>query len=200
MRPLGLLLCVALGADSEPLVDATARVPGLAVDLRYATSDNFLGRKVYPDSARCLLRASAADRLAGAAAALRRQGFALKVYDCYRSLSVQWEMWKVFPKPGYVADPRTGSNHNRGAAVDLTLVRLDGGPVEMPTPFDTFSAAAHHAFDGGTRASRQHREALCAAMEDAGFKKNPMEWWHYDLAQAASYPVLDEPFADAGRP
>ena len=97
-------------------------------------------------------------------------------------------------------DPRTGSNHNRGAAVDLTLAKADGGEVEMPTPFDTFSEAAHHGYDGGTGLSRQNRETLRAAMEGAGFKRNRMEWWHYDLPDTKSYPVLDEPFSSAGKP
>jgi D-alanyl-D-alanine dipeptidase len=180
------------------LVNATTLVPDLVVDLRYATADNFLKKKVYPDGARCLLREESAQRLARAAEALRRQGFRLKVYDCYRPLSVQWEMWKVFPKPGYVADPRTGSNHNRGGAVDLTLVTLDGKEVEMPTPFDTFSPAAHHGYAGGSAASRKHREVLRAAMVAQGFTPNRMEWWHYDLPQPTRYPVLDVPFTGEG--
>lgn len=192
-----LLLLLAPVARSEPpsLVDATTVVEGLVVDLRYATADNFLKRKVYPDSARCLLQASAARKLAGAARALAAKGFRLKVYDCYRPRSVQWEMWKLFPRPGYVADPRKGSNHNRGAAVDLTLATLDGGEVEMPTPFDTFSPAAHHGYEGGSEASRRNRETLREAMLAQGFKPNRMEWWHYDLPDAKRYPVLDEPFA-----
>jgi D-alanyl-D-alanine dipeptidase len=167
-------------------------VPGLITDLRYATSDNFLHRRLYPIGARCLLLKPTADRLAKAAGLLRAKGFRLKVYDCYRPHSVQWEMWKVLPQPGYVADPRKGSNHNRGAAVDLTLASLEGGEVEMPTPFDTFSEAAHHGYPGGSAVARSHRESLREAMEAAGFKINPMEWWHYDLPNANHFPVLDQ--------
>ncbi|MBI3182425.1 MAG: D-alanyl-D-alanine dipeptidase [Myxococcales bacterium] len=193
-----LLLCAAAGASSvEPLVDASSVVKGLVVDLRYATEDNFLKKKVYPDSARCLLRKSAAAKLAQAAQALSAKGFRLRVYDCYRPRSVQWEMWKILPKPGYVADPRKGSNHNRGAAVDLTLATADGGEVEMPTPFDTFSEAAHHGYQGGSEASRKNRDTLLKAMEAAGFKPNRMEWWHYDLPGAGQFPVLDQPFEAA---
>lgn len=208
-RWLGALLAVvpawALAAGPEApkpdarLVDATAVVPDLLVDLRYATADNFLHKQVYPASARCLLREESARRLAKAAEALKKQGYRLKVYDCYRPLSVQWEMWKVFPQPGYVADPRTGSNHNRGGAVDLTLATLGGKDVEMPTPFDTFSPAAHQRYAGGTEASRQHREVLREAMEAQGFKPNPMEWWHFDLPNPTLYPVLDLPFGEAGK-
>ncbi len=200
MTPLLLLALAVAPAAEEPLVEAVAFVPDLVVDLRYQTADNFLKEKVYPDEARCLLRRSAAERLAVAAVKLRKVGFRVKVYDCYRPLSVQWKMWKILPKPGYVADPRKGGNHNRGAAVDLSLVTLDGGAVEMPTPFDTFSKNAHHGFDGGTAASRSHREVLREAMEGAGFKKNRMEWWHYDLPDARRFAALDQSFGAVAPP
>jgi D-alanyl-D-alanine dipeptidase len=185
--------------NSSQLVDATAVVKDLVVDLRYATANNFLKRPLYPRGARCLLLRRTAHKLADAAALLRPQGFRLKVYDCYRPLSVQWEMWKVMPQPGYVADPRQGSNHNRGAAVDLTLATRQGDEVEMPSPFDTFTSAAHHGYSGGSAEARKNREVLRAAMEAAGFVKNPMEWWHYDLPGAMQLPVLDQGF-DGGFP
>ena len=184
-------------ANKPLVVDATEVVKDLVVDLRYATEDNFLKRKVYPEGARCLLLPESAERLRKAADVLRQQGYRLKVYDCYRPRAVQWEMWKIFPKPGYVADPRFGSNHNRGAAVDLTLVTLEGQEVEMPTAFDDFTPSAHHGYKGGSEASRKHREILRAAMEGAGFTKNPMEWWHYDLPGATKLPVLDVPFTES---
>ncbi|MFP2959179.1 D-alanyl-D-alanine dipeptidase [Myxococcus sp. 1LA] len=180
---------------ASPLVDATTVVKDLGVDLRYATEDNFLKKKVYPDTARCLLLPESAQRLKKAADVLRAQGYRLKVYDCYRPRAVQYQMWEIMPVPGYVANPRTGSNHNRGGAVDLTLTTLEGKEVEMPTPFDTFSRAAHHGYEGGTEASRKHREILREAMEGAGFKRNRMEWWHYDLPDAKKRPVLDVPFS-----
>lgn len=192
------LALVLSAAPAKPVVvDATEVVKDLVVDLRYATEDNFLKRKVYPEGARCLLLPESAERLKKAADVLRTQGYRLKVYDCYRPRAVQWEMWKILPKPGYVADPRFGSNHNRGGAVDLTLVTLEGGEVEMPTEFDSFNREAHHGYKGGTEASRKHREILRKAMEGAGFKRNPMEWWHYDLPNAKKLPVLDVPFTES---
>ena len=192
------LALVLSAAPAKPVVvDATEVVKDLVVDLRYATEDNFLKRKVYPEGARCLLLPESAERLKKAADVLRTQGYRLKVYDCYRPRAVQWEMWKILPKPGYVADPRFGSNHNRGGAVDLTLVTLEGGEVEMPTEFDSFNREAHHGYTGGTEASRKHREILRKAMEGAGFKRNPMEWWHYDLPNAKKLPVLDVPFTES---
>ncbi|ADO74905.1 D-alanyl-D-alanine dipeptidase [Stigmatella aurantiaca] len=193
-----LAMTLWLAAGSEPLVDATEAVPDLVVDMRYATEDNFLKRKVYPEDARCLLLPDAARRLKQAADVLRPKGYRVKVYDCYRPRAVQWEMWKLVPKPGYVANPKFGSNHNRGAAVDLTLVTLEGAAVEMPTAFDDFTPAAHHGYKGGTEASRKHRQVLLEAMEGAGFLRNKMEWWHYDLPGTKKMPVLDVPFTKPG--
>lgn len=187
-------LLLAAAPTPPPLVEAREVVPDLVVDLRYATRDNFLKEAVYPATARCLLLAETAERLKAAADALRPRGFRLKVYDCYRPLAVQWKMWRILPRPGYVADPRKGGNHNRGAAVDLTLATKDGREVEMPTPFDTFSPRAHHGDAQASPAARRHRELLREAMEAAGFKKNRMEWWHYDLPDATKRPVLDVPF------
>lgn len=194
IRLVTVLAVLAAGRDAgseTTLVDATTRVPGLAVELPYATEDNFLGRAVYPEGARCLLLPEVADRLAQAARTLEAQGFRLKAWDCYRPLHVQWAMWKQVPRKGYVADPRTGSNHNRGAAVDVTLVTQDGAAVEMPTPFDTFGPAAHHGSTAGTEEGRAHREALRQAMVQAGFRPNRMEWWHYDAPERRGAPLLD---------
>jgi len=176
---LWLALAASLATDggvSSELVDAAASVPGLTVELRYATADNFLGKAVYPPAARCLLLKPVAVRLAAVARALAPVGYRLHVWDCYRPLHVQWAMWRLVPRKGYVADPHTGSNHNRGAAVDLTL-----GP------------AAHHGSTAGTPAARENRERLRKAMVDAGFRPNRMEWWHYDAPEAHHAPVLDVP-------
>jgi D-alanyl-D-alanine dipeptidase len=189
-----LAVTLWLSAGEPAVVEATELIPDLVVDLRYATEDNFLKRAVYPADARCMLLKDTAQRLKKAADVLRPKGYRLKVYDCYRPRAVQYEMWKIMPQPGYVANPKFGSNHNRGAAVDLTLVTTEGGDVEMPTPFDDFTPAAHHGYKGGTETSRKHREILREAMEGAGFKRNPMEWWHYDLPGAKKLPVLDVPF------
>ena len=175
----GLALRRDAGAPAGGLVEASARVPGLVVELRYATEENFLGKAVYPEGARCLLLAGVAERLAHAARTLEAHGYRLKAWDCYRPIDVQWAMWKLVPRRGYVADPHTGSNHNRGAAVDVTLATAGGEPVEMPTPFDTFGPAAHHGSSAGA-AARANRETLRQAMVQAGFRANRMEWWHYD--------------------
>lgn len=186
----------------EPLVEVTPLVTDAVIELRYATTDNFVHKQMYPTGARCLLLKRTAEALALAAKELRERGFRLKLYDCYRPHSVQYELWKVMPKPGYVADPKTGSNHNRGAAIDLTLVTLDGEDVEMPSAYDSFGPASHHSYTKGTPTSLRNRAVLKAAMERAGFIKNAMEWWHYELPKAFTCSLRDEAIgptaADAG--
>jgi D-alanyl-D-alanine dipeptidase len=194
---VAVLLAGGDAGTATTLVDASTRVPGLVVELPYATEDNFLGKAVYPEGAPCLLLPGVADRLAGAARLLEAEGFRLKAWDCYRPLHVQWAMWRLVPRKGYVADPRTGSHHNRGAAVDVTLVTANGAPVEMPTPFDTFGPAAHHGSSVGTAEARAHREALRQAMVQAGFRPNRMEWWHYDAPERRGAPLLDVPLVPA---
>ncbi len=194
LRVLASVVALLLAAAPEPLVDVTTVIPDLIVDLRYATADNFMKKAVYPPDARCLLLARAAKQLVSAADALRPKGFRLKVYDCYRPHAVQYELWKIMPKIGYVADPKTGSNHNRGGAVDVTLATLDGTAVEMPSDYDYFGPAAHHSFTKGTAASLANRTTLRAALEHAGFIKNAMEWWHYELPDAVKSPLRDDPF------
>ena len=188
------LLSLLLAAAPEPLVDVTTVIPDVIVDLRYATSDNFMKKAVYPPNARCLLLTRAVKQLVTAADALRAKGFRLKVYDCYRPHAVQYELWKIMPRIGYVADPKTGSNHNRGGAVDLTLATIDGTAVEMPSDYDFFGAAAHHSFTKGTATSLANRATLRTALEQAGFIKNAMEWWHYELPDAVKSPLRDDPF------
>ena len=180
-------------APSPELVDASRIVPGLLVELRYARADNYFQKAFYPEGARCLLLRPVAERLAKAARDVAAQGYRLKAWDCYRPLRVQWEMWERLPKRGYVADPHTGSHHNRAAAVDVTLVQLDGSEVEMPTPFDTFSPKARQDAPLAHAAVAERRALLRAAMEAAGFKINRMEWWHYEAPEAHGAPLLDVP-------
>jgi D-alanyl-D-alanine dipeptidase len=172
-------------------------VPGLRIDLRYATPRNVTGKILYP-SARCLLVPEVAQALARAQASLSKRGFGLLAWDCYRPLSVQRELWRAYPHPGFVASPKAGSNHNRGAAVDVTLVRLGAdrsAPVAMPTDFDSFEDRAHaNATEGISEEARHNRAVLQAAMRAEGFTTIRKEWWHFDAANAKSYPVLDVPF------
>lgn len=185
------------GPAHPGLVDAAALVPDAVLDVRYATADNLAGRPLYP-VARCLLLPDAADRLARSAARLRARGFRIVLHDCYRPLSVQRALWAALPKVGYVADPATGSHHNRGAAVDLALADARGRPVELPTGYDAFGPKARAgATEGISPAALRHRRILRAAMEAEGWRVNPAEWWHYDAPEAAGAPLLDVPLEAA---
>ncbi len=197
MNPAWVAVAVMSAA---PLVELKRLVPDTGVDLRYGTSDNIIKQPVYPPDARCLVVPPLGAALSCANEKLRESGLRLVAWDCYRPLAVQKALWAIMPRRGYVADPRSGSHHNRGAAIDVTLSALDGGAVEVPTGFDEFSRAAHHHADGGTPAARRHRELLHAAMVGCGLKRNFMEWWHYELPDAVSFPLRDEPLVDAGAP
>ncbi|HNO79376.1 MAG TPA: D-alanyl-D-alanine dipeptidase [Phycisphaerae bacterium] len=188
---------VAQVDGQQPLVKVADVVPGIVLDLRYATTDNFTGEQLYPQ-ATCLLRKNAADRLARVQAGLRERGLGLKIYDGYRPLSVQKKMWKLVPDPRYVADPKDGSRHNRGCAVDVTLVDADGHELEMPTGYDDFTEAAHQDYEGGSPASRRNRNLLRAAMESEGFVALDTEWWHFDAPDWQAHPVMDVPLASVG--
>jgi D-alanyl-D-alanine dipeptidase len=179
--------------DEDPLVDAAPLVPGLIVDLRYAASDNVAGRALYPSGARCFLRRSAAERLAQAARALRERGLRLVAWDCWRSDEAQRALWKAHPHPGSVADPRRGSLHVRGVAVDLGLADLDGKPAPMPTQFDAFGPDAAADAPVADPAARANRDALAAAMHDAGFRVNPKEWWHFSRVWGWRWPISRRP-------
>ena len=190
---LALAAAVLLAAAPPALVDAAARIPDAVLDVRYATADNFTGRPLYP-VARCLLLPAVAARLERAAARLRADGLRLVLHDCYRPLSVQRELWKVLPKPGLVADPAKGSNHNRAAAVDVALADATGRPVALPTGYDQFGPRARAgATEGIEPAALRNRRTLRAALEAEGFRVNPSEWWHYDAPEARGAPLLDVP-------
>jgi D-alanyl-D-alanine dipeptidase len=186
------------GATDQVLVDMHAIAPSIRLDLRYATTNNFTHQKLYAE-ARCLFRPQVAARLAKVQNDLKAMGLGLKVYDCYRPLSVQKRMWELVPDANYVADPKQGSRHNRGSAVDLTLVDATGKELPMPSTFDEFSPKSHLDYQGGSLASRQNRSILQNAMEKRGFLPYGQEWWHFDDPNWRNYPVLDLPLAGKGK-
>ncbi len=176
---------------ADDFVEVQTVIPDAVIDIRYATKDNFTGEVLYPKAV-CKLRRAVAARLAKAAAVLRKQDRRLLIWDCYRPLSIQKILWERVPDPRYVADPKQGSRHNRGAAVDLAVVGKDGAAVVLPTKFDEFTKAAHRknalAGKAGVEAKR-----LSAAMVAAGFAPMPTEWWHFDAPDSARYAISDEP-------
>jgi D-alanyl-D-alanine dipeptidase len=194
-----VLLWAAVAAQAAPvtqvpkdLVDVTTVAPDVVLDLRYATSNNFLKQQVYP-VARCLLRREAAMQLKTASDLLRKKGHRVKMWDCYRPHSVQKKMWEAFPHKGYVAPPDPGSVHNRGGAVDVSMTDLDGKDVEMPTEFDDFTVRANLHSYNHTKVAMQRRQVLRDAFEAAGFTGINSEWWHFEARDAKTRPVLDVP-------
>lgn len=180
-----------------PLADVGLKVPDAVVDMRYARSDNFTGRKIY-DCGRCFLKKETADKLARAQEELRTMGLSLKLWDCYRPLSVQKLFWSIVPDSRFVADPKTGSRHNHGTAVDVTLVDSQERELEMPTPFDDFTLRASHDYDTLSAKVLENRRLLKETMQRAGFKPLESEWWHYDDADGGGA-LLDVPFGELCR-
>ena len=185
------------GAD---LVELVALDDTIRLDVRYATADNFVGRPVYTE-ARAFLQRPAAEALVRAHRALRAQGYGLLVFDGYRPWSVTKLFWDVTPpaKRDFVANPKQGSKHNRGCAVDLSLYDLaTGREIVMPSAYDDMSERAHPDYAGGTPEQRAARDRLRAAMEKEGFSVEPNEWWHFNYRDWRRYPILDIPFSAIG--
>nr|WP_299381398.1 M15 family metallopeptidase [Allomuricauda sp.] len=161
-----------------------------AYDMRYATENNFLKAKVY-DCAECYTRAKTAKALIQANKDFIKKGYRIKFFDCYRPNSVQYKMWEIVPNPQYVADPVKGSIHNKGGAVDITLVDLEGNELDMGTDFDFFGKRAHHDFTDLPDTVLQNRKLLKETMESYGFWGIRTEWWHYNLSAGSNDKVAD---------
>lgn len=181
---------------ASDLVDITEVDPTIRLEIRYATTDNFMGAVFY-DEARAFLQRPAAEALARAADALAADGYGLLVFDAYRPWFVTKMFWDATPEDQkiFVADPADGSRHNRGCAVDLTLYELStGATVDMPSGYDEFTERAYADHEGGTALEREHRALLRSALEAEGFDVYPYEWWHFDFADWRSYPILNRTF------
>ncbi|WP_289661573.1 M15 family metallopeptidase [Flavobacterium panacagri] len=149
-------------------------------DMKYATEDNFLKAKVY-DCAECMLRLKTVKALIAANNDFLKKGYRIKLYDCYRPLDIQKKMWEIVSNPEYVADPKKGSIHNRGGAVDISLVDITGKEVDMGTPFDFFGIQASHNFKQLSKEILSKRAYLKKIMINNGFNSFDSEWWHYNL-------------------
>ena len=153
-------------------------------DMKYATTDNFLKAKVY-DCAECFLRLKTVKALVKANAKFIQKGYRIQLFDCYRPLDIQKKMWQIVANPEYVADPAKGSIHNRGGAVDITLVGRNGMALDMGTPFDFFGPEASHNYQFLSDEVKQNRVFLKQIMQENGFISFDSEWWHYNLQNAS---------------
>lgn len=187
------------GSFRQPdLVELIRLDPTLRLDVRYATSNNFLGRPVY-QQARALLQRPAAEALARVNQSLRSSGYGLVIFDGYRPWSVTKIFWDATPeaKKQFVADPAQGSRHNRGCAVDLSMFDLKTTEiVTMPGEYDEMSERSHVNYQGGSEESRRLRDMLRAAMEREGFVVYEHEWWHYDYKDWREYSILNIGFSE----
>lgn len=209
VRPVAELRREALAA-SPPHEDGAFRKPDLVelgpldtsihLDIRYATSNDFLGTPVY-SQARVFLQRPAAEALLRVQQKLKPLGYGLLIHDAYRPWYVTKIFWDATPSEGkiFVADPAQGSRHNRGCAVDLTLYDLaTGKPIEMPGTYDEMSPRSFPDYPGGTSLQRWHRDLLRRAMESEGFTVYEAEWWHFDYQDWKEYPILNVPFEKLG--
>lgn len=182
------------------LVELTALDPTITLEVRYATTNNFLG-SVFYNQPRAFMQRPAAEALARASAKLRQQGFGLRIFDAYRPWAVTKVFWDATTEAQheFVADPSKGSRHNRGCAVDLTLYDLaTGASVEMTGTYDETTDRSYPTYPGGTSLQRWHREVLRKAMESEGFTVYYTEWWHFDFNGWRAYPILNVPFERLG--
>jgi len=176
---LSALLSFVVWGQQSDFVRLKDLSPDFVYELKYATPDNFLKQAVY-DCGECYLRKSTAEALVKANEAFKQLGYRIKLFDCYRPLSVQKKMWKILPGTHYVANPAKGSKHNRGAAVDLTLVDAQGKELNMGTPFDFFGKEAHHTYTEHTKEVLENRKLLKETLNKYNFKSIYSEWWHYE--------------------
>jgi peptidase M15D vanX D-ala-D-ala dipeptidase len=176
---LSVLLSFVVWGQQSDFVRLKDLSPDFVYELKYATPDNFLKQAVY-DCGECYLRKSTAEALVKANEAFKQLGYRIKLFDCYRPLSVQKKMWKILPGTHYVANPAKGSKHNRGAAVDLTLVDAQGKELNMGTPFDFFGKEAHHTYTQHSKEVLENRKLLKETLNKYNFKSIYSEWWHYE--------------------
>jgi len=202
------LLALAQGPPVDPAASRSAELveivkldPTIKLDIRYAGTNNFLGKPVYKE-ARAFLQRPAAEAVVRAHRALAPRGYGLLIHDGYRPWAITKLFWDMTSgkQREFVADPKSGSKHNRGAAVDLTMYELKTGkPVQMPGDYDEMTERSYPDYAGGTAEQRARRDLLRTVMEAEGFTVEPNEWWHYNYKDWREYPILDIPFSAIGK-
>jgi zinc D-Ala-D-Ala dipeptidase len=180
--------------STKRLVDLEEFIPSVVIDIRYATTDNFTDRQLYPYP-KAYLRDPAANALRNVQEELESLGLGLKIWDAYRPYAATKLMWDYVQDSRYVADPRSGSRHNRGCAVDITLIDLETGKeLPMPTTYDDFSERAHLDYDDFSNEIFNNRAFLLDIMQRNGFDPLPSEWWHFDYRDWRNYELMDVSF------
>lgn len=184
--------------DKE-LINLGNFIPGLVLDIRYATGDNFTGERIY-ELPRAYARKPVAEALKRIQEDLKKRGLGLKIFDAYRPYRATVKFYEVYRDTTYVASPYRGSRHNRGCALDLTLIDLKtGDELKMPTGYDSFSRKAWPSTPVSDAHVRDNRSLLIRVMENHGFRVNSSEWWHFDFRGWAKFEVLDIDFVELER-
>lgn len=178
-----------LHGDESKLKDVQLAIPGIQVDLRYSTKNNFTGQIIY-NFKNCLLLEETISKLSDVQAELEKTGLGLKIWDGYRPIETQWKFWELVPDERYVADPRKGGVHTRGTSVNVTLITKNGEELPMPSAFDEFSEKSHRNFMDGKKEEFSNRDLLQKVMERHGFIGDLCEWWHFDLVEWSKYPPI----------
>jgi D-alanyl-D-alanine dipeptidase len=173
------------------LVEITQATHDVAIDIVYATPRNFTGQPVYARAA-CHLHPEAEALLCRAMALARPHGLRFKLFDAFRPAEAQWKLWAFRPDPEFLADPRRGSPHSRGAAIDLTLIDGNGEELDMGTGFDAFTPLSHHGSTEVSAAAQRNRLLLLGLMTASGWDFYRNEWWHYQLFAARRLPLLGD--------
>jgi D-alanyl-D-alanine dipeptidase len=177
------------------LVNLATYVPSIVADVRYATTNNFMQRRMYPEAV-LYLRKPAADSLRVIQQQLNRMGYGLKIFDAYRPYDVTVQFYEQYRDTTFVASPYTGSRHNRGCAVDVTLIQLKTGKeLEMPTPYDDFTDEAHALSKNTNARAIRNRKVLQKVMTQHGFDIFEAEWWHFDFRGWNRFPVMNVRFS-----
>lgn len=180
----------------QTLQEIIKEIPSIKLDIKYATKDNFSGIAVYRQ-AKAFARKPVVDALKKVQKGLTQQGLGLKIFDAYRPYAVTVKFWKLTPldKKDYVAHPNKGSRHNRGCAVDLTIVNLKTGEeLKMPTPYDSFTKEAAADYENIPLEEKKNRDFLINIMRQNGFNVIKSEWWHFDFIGWENFPLMDVPF------
>lgn len=183
------------------LIELNKLDKSIKLDIRYATADNFVGKAVYPE-ARAFLQRPAAEAVVRVHKLLKSDGLGLVIFDGYRPWAITKLFWEVVrvDQRQFVADPAKGSKHNRGCAVDLSIIDLKTGkPVPMPSDYDEFNERASPDYKGGTDEERANRDKLRRLMEGEGFTVNSSEWWHFDYNGWQQYAIYDIAFSEVGK-
>jgi zinc D-Ala-D-Ala dipeptidase len=182
--------------SNNKLVEIAQYIPNIKLDIRYAGTNNFSGKAVY-DQARSFARLPVVKALALVQKDLNKRGLGLKIYDAYRPYAVTVKFFEIATDKNFVANPKNGSRHNRGCAIDLTIIKLKSGrELKMPTPYDSFSPEAATDFTDLPRRVIRNRDLLKELMSKYGFSVILNEWWHFDFKDWKRYDLMDIPFKE----